>query len=246
MVPNTLYADNFKAIGQNYLPSFGAAVPAEAWHDSSVVFAIVCMGLLLFSQWRQRRRRLKQSLTVLPLAIECLKSTGIIVGLGAFFAIMARYLGIPYSIILVLFVAWILSLVMNDTVMGRHLYAIGGNAEAARFSGINTKQRILMSYVIMGLLVGLAGLVSTARLGAATTSAGQNAELDAIASAVIGGTSLMGGQGTIWGAIVGALVMSSLDNGMSLMNMDITYQYLIKGIILLAAVWIDIAGRKVA
>jgi D-xylose transport system permease protein len=89
-----------------------------------------------------------------------------------------------------------------------------------------------------------AGIVTTARLNAATTSAGQNAELDAIAAAVIGGTSLLGGEGTIFGAIVGALVMTSLDNGMSLMNLDITYQYVIKGLILLLAVWVDMAQRR--
>jgi D-xylose transport system permease protein len=144
----------------------------------------------------------------------------------------------------VLLLTLIFSFLANNTTFGRHIYAIGGNPDAAKLSGINITRKTMVLFMLMGVLVGLAGTVTTARLNAATTSAGQNAELDAIASAVIGGTSLLGGEGTILGAIVGALVMTSLDNGMSLMNMDITYQYIIKGLILLLAVWVDIATRK--
>jgi D-xylose transport system permease protein len=144
----------------------------------------------------------------------------------------------------VLVLAVIFSFLAGNTTFGRHLYAIGGNPDAARLSGINVKRNTFGLFVLMGVMTALAGIVYTSRLNAATTSAGQNAELDAIASAVIGGTSLMGGEGTIYGAIVGALVMASLDNGMSLMNLDITFQYVIKGLILLLAVWVDMAQRK--
>jgi D-xylose transport system permease protein len=166
--------------------------------------------------------------------------------MAAFFGIMVGYLGIPYAIVLVIILAILFTFLAEQTVFGRHLYAIGGNAEAARFSGINIQRNTLGLFMLTGALVAVAGILYTARLNAATTSAGQNAELDAIAAAVIGGTSLMGGEGTILGAIIGALVMASLDNGMSLMNMDITYQYVIKGLILLSAVWVDIATRKQA
>ncbi|MEI7437653.1 MAG: sugar ABC transporter permease, partial [bacterium] len=132
----------------------------------------------------------------------------------------------------------------NHTVFGRHLYAIGGNADAAKLSGINIRRRLLQLYTVFGALTAVGGLVLTARLNAATTSAGQGMELDVIAAVVIGGTSLMGGEGTILGALIGALIMASLDNGMSLMNTNITYQYVIKGLILLLAVWVDIATRK--
>jgi len=104
--------------------------------------------------------------------------------------------------------------------------------------------RTLSVFVLMGSLAAVAGIILTARLNAATTSAGQNIELDAISAAIIGGTSTMGGVGTIFGAIIGALVMASLDNGMSLMNLDVTWQYIVKGSILLLAVWVDIATRK--
>ena len=118
--------------------------------------------------------------------------------------------------------------------------------EAARLSGIHVPRTTLGLFMVMGLMSALAGIVYTSRLNAATTSAGQNAELDAIAAAVIGGASLMGGEGTVLGALIGALVMASLDNGMSLLNLDITWQYVIKGLILLLAVWVDMAQRRSA
>jgi len=136
------------------------------------------------------------------------------------------------------------SFIAEETMFGRLLYAIGGNPDAARLSGINVARHTFGLFMLMGVMTAIAGIVTTARLNAATTSAGQNAELDAIAAAVIGGTSLLGGEGTIFGAIVGALVMTSLDNGMSLMNLDITFQYVIKGLILLLAVWVDMAQRR--
>src|SRR5438270_813016 len=163
---------------------------------------------------------------------------------GGFAMIMVIYLGIPWAVIFVLALTVIFDFVARDTTFGRHLYAIGGNPDAARLSGINVPRHVFGLFMIMGLMTAIAGIVSTSRLNAATTSAGQNAELDAIASAVIGGTSLMGGEGTIFGAVIGALVMASLDNGMSLMNLDITFQYVIKGLILLLAVWVDMAQRK--
>ena len=135
------------------------------------------------------------------------------------------------------------SILTNQTAFGRHLYAMGGNLEAAKLSGIQVKKRTLGVFVLMGLLTAIAGIVLTARLNAATTAAGQNFELDAISAAIIGGTSTMGGVGTVFGSIIGALVMASLDNGMSLMNLDITWQYIVKGAILLLAVWVDISTR---
>ncbi|MBA2878251.1 ABC-type xylose transport system permease subunit [Anoxybacillus kamchatkensis] len=116
--------------------------------------------------------------------------------------------------------------------------------EAARLSGINIQRHTMMLFVFTGLLSAIAALVLTARLSSATISAGQMYELDAIAACVIGGTSLMGGSGTIIGAMIGAMVMTSLDNGMSLLGMETFWQYIVKGSILILAVWIDIASRK--
>lgn len=243
MAGNAAAADSYRAIGQNYLPTITAAVEGQI-HDTSLYLALVAITLAVVLDWRRRRQRQAYNFTVLPLHWQLLRTVAIVLGMGAFFAIPVTYLGIPYSVILVLVLGVAFAFLTTRTVFGRHLYAIGGNAEAARFSGINIQRRTLYLFMLMGALVAVAGIVYTARLNAATTSAGQNAELDAIASAVIGGTSLMGGEGTIIGAIIGALVMASLDNGMSLLNMDITYQYVIKGAILLLAVWVDMATRK--
>jgi D-xylose transport system permease protein len=196
--------------------------------------ALVVIALYVLIDLRRRFARQKAGFPVLPMGLHIARLVLICAVMGVFFGIMTTYLGIPYCMLVVLALAALLSFVADKTVFGRRLYAMGGNADAAR----------LYLFMLTGALVAVAGVIYTARLNAATTSAGQNAELDAIAAAVIGGTSLMGGEGTILGAIVGGLVMTSLDNGMSLMNLDVTYQYVIKGLILLIAVWVDIATRK--
>ena len=132
----------------------------------------------------------------------------------------------------------------QNTTFGRYLYAIGGNPDAARLSGINIRRHLLAVFCIMGALSGVAAIIYTARVGSASPDAGQLLELDAIAACVIGGTSLMGGRGTVFGAILGALIMASLDNGMSLKNVEPYMQNIIKGAILVAAVGIDMAGRR--
>jgi D-xylose transport system permease protein len=169
---------------------------------------------------------------------------GLLIGVTESLAAVYVASGLKELVVFVLFLAVIFTFIAESTTFGRHLYAIGGNPDAARLSGINVARHTFGLFMLMGVMTAIAGIVTTARLNAATTSAGQNAELDAIAAAVIGGTSLLGGEGTIFGAIVGALVMTSLDNGMSLMNLDITFQYVIKGLILLLAVWVDMAQRR--
>ena len=243
MADNSATADAFKAVGQNYLPTFQASAEGQL-HDTSLYFALAVMVLFIFFDLRKRRARVQYGFPVLPMYLQILRLIAVCALIGLAFSIMIFYMGIPYCIVLTLVLTAIFSFLANNTTFGRHVYAMGGNADAAKLSGINIARKTMMIFMLMGVLVAIAGTVYTARLNAATTSAGQNAELDAIASAVIGGTSLMGGEGTILGAIIGALVMTSLDNGMSLMNMDITYQYIIKGLILLFAVWVDIATRK--
>jgi D-xylose transport system permease protein len=242
MAPESV-AERFKLIGQGYLPTLRAAADGQV-HDTSLYFLVALIVAYVVMAVRRRRARQHYGFPVLPAYAEALRLAFVSAVMAIFGMIMVLYLGIPWSVIFVLVLTLILSFVAEDTTFGRHLYAIGGNPDAARLSGISVPRHIFGLFVLMGVLTAMAGIVYTARLNAATTSAGQNAELDAIAAAVIGGTSLAGGEGTILGAIVGALVMTSLDNGMSLMNMDITFQYVIKGLILLLAVWVDIAQRK--
>ncbi len=154
------------------------------------------------------------------------------------------YEGLPVPVLLMLVVCaacWTLAV---QTPFGRHLYAIGGNRDAAFFAGIPIERRLLASFGIMGVCAALAGAVLTARVGAATADAGRMLELDAIAAAVIGGTSLLGGRGSVWGALLGAAIMASLDNGMSLLNTEAYWQPIIKGAILVLAVGGDLFWRK--
>ncbi|MGE5582047.1 MAG: sugar ABC transporter permease [Bacillota bacterium] len=234
-------AQAFAAVGQQYLPKISAKLP---FNDTSLYFSLACIVIFIIFALYKRNSRIKYGFKVLPLGLELLKLAALSILIAVFASFMILYLGIPYAVLLVLIFALLFNFLANNTSFGRHLYAIGGNAEAARFSGINIAKATFILFVIMGALYSVAGIVYTARLNAATTSAGTNAELDAIAASVIGGTSLMGGEGSIMGALIGALVMASLDNGMSLMNLDITFQYVIKGLILLIAVGVDIATRQ--
>lgn len=226
-------SDNLKAIGTSYLSQ-----------TASITVAALAIVAFIFFRIRQRRQRIAYGLPVDPINIETPKIAALAAIIAAVFAIMVFNQGIPYAVLLLMLIALAFSFLAGNTVFGRRLYAIGGNAEAARLSGINVEKNLMGLFMVFGVLTAVAGVVMTARLNAATTSAGVNMELDAIAATVIGGTSLLGGEGTVIGAVIGALIMSSLDNGMSLMNLDITYQYVVKGLILLLAVWVDIATRK--
>lgn len=234
--------DSFKAIGQGYLPNL--FVKDGSFNDTSAIIGVIFIILFIMFDLKKRKSRIKYGFEVLPLPLQILKMITVSIVIALVLSIMVTYMGIPYAILLLIGLVVLFSFIANKTTFGRHIYAIGGNKEAARLSGINIKQRTMALFIIMGVLTTVAGIVFTARLNTATTSAGNLFELDAIAAAVIGGTSTMGGEGTIFGAIIGALVMASLDNGMSLMNVDITFQYMIKGLILLLAVCVDIATRK--
>lgn len=236
-------AEAFKLIGQGYVPTLAAASEGQV-HDTSLYFAALVILAFVVSSLRNRAARRRYGFPLVPMYLEVLRLAFVSALIAGFASVMVVYLGIPWSVIFVMALALIFTFLAQNTTFGRHLYAIGGNPDAARLSGINVPRHTFVLFVVMGVMTAIAGIVYTSRLNAATTSAGQNAELDAIAAAVIGGTSLMGGEGTIYGAVIGALVMASLDNGMSLMNLDITFQYVIKGLILLLAVWVDMAQRK--
>jgi D-xylose transport system permease protein len=210
----------FLAAGQTYLPA------PLGWLVAGLISAVLIVGALRGSGAARGR--------MLVLALLAPGAT----------AVMNAYQGIPVPVLLVLVIASVLSLIAYRTPFGRHLYAVGGNREAAFYSGIPIERRIVGVFVLMGLLCAIAGVVLTARVGAATTDAGRMMELDAIAAAVIGGTSLMGGRGTVWGALLGAMVMASLDNGMSLLDTEAFWQPVLKGGILVAAVAADMAGRR--
>ena len=158
--------------------------------------------------------------------------------------LLADARGLPIVGLILFVLIAIYSFIMSSTVFGRHVYAIGGNVDAATMSGVNTRRIDFLVMTNMGLLSGLAGMVTAARLTAANPKAGTNFELDAIAAAFIGGAAVTGGVGTVVGAIIGGFVMGVLNNGMSLMGISIDWQQAIKGLVLLAAVAFDVWNKR--
>lgn len=157
---------------------------------------------------------------------------------------MNGYRGIPFPVLIMLIIGLTASWLSNNTVYGRIVYSIGGNKEACIYSGVNVKKYTFLVFTINGFIAAVAGIINTARLASAVPSTGVNAELDAIAACVIGGISLSGGTGSILGAILGALIIASLNNGMSFIGLDSSWQNIIKGLVLLIAVWIDISSKN--
>ena len=208
------------------------------------ILAAIAIAFVLFMAYRNAKSVKDYGLGEANYTGELLKAIIPIGGIVAFIWVMNADKGVPIPVLILLAVAFLGAFLTNSTTFGRYLYAIGGNAEAARLSGINTKRNILKVYALLGALTGVAALIFTGRLGSASPDAGTLKELDAIAACVIGGASLMGGRGTIFGACLGALIMASLDNGMSLLNVKDYMQDIIKGSILVAAVGLDMMGRK--
>lgn len=160
--------------------------------------------------------------------------------------VLEKYQGIPIILIIIGLLVFIYSFILRNTTLGRSIYATGSNEEATKLSGINTKKILFLTYVNMGLLAAVSGITFSGRLGASTPTAGQGIELDAIAACYIGGASASGGIGTISGAIIGALIMGILNNGMSIMGVGTDWQQAIKGFVLLFAVAFDMLSRRKA
>ncbi len=225
---------------ENWISSVGTAYlsPHLGWILTS---AAVVLGSLSLA--RAYRANLKYGLETPPWYVVALRIAALNAVMIAFMSVLASYEGIPVPVLIMLVLMLAFNFVATQTTWGRHIYAIGGNVEAAYVSGINVRLRTLGVFVLMGLLAAVGGVILTARVGSASPDAGQLLELDAIAACVIGGTSLMGGRGSILGALLGALVMESLNNGMSLANIEPFWQYIVKGGVLVAAVWMDIASQ---
>ncbi|MDR3050582.1 MAG: sugar ABC transporter permease [Oscillospiraceae bacterium] len=162
----------------------------------------------------------------------------------ALFFVLARYKGVPTVLVLAGILLLVYTFFTSSTVMGRHIYALGGNEKAARLSGVKTNGLLFFAYANMGLLAAVAGLVFAARLDSSSPQAGQNFELDAIAACYIGGASAYGGIGTIGGALIGALIMGVLNNGMSINGIATDTQMVVKGLVLLGAVAFDVISKK--
>jgi len=225
--------DTFKAIGNEYI------LPTVGWG-----IAVVAILFVMFMAYRNAKSVKDYGLGEANYTGEMLKAIVPVVGVIGFIWVMNSYRGIPVPVMILLAVALFGAFLTNSTTFGRYLYAIGVNADAARLSGIDNKRNILKVYALLGAFTGIAALIFTARVGSGAPDAGVLKELDAIAACVIGGASLVGGRGTVFGACLGALIMASLDNGMSLLNVRDFMQDIIKGSILVIAVGLDMFGRR--
>lgn len=225
----------FEQIGQAYLP--------PAWGIGLGVLLFPLAGVLA---WRQRVNQARHGLPVIALWRSVLRVALAGAVLAGLISTFNSYEGIPLPVLIFLTLLGVFSYIARQTVFGRRIYAVGSNMEATRLSGIDVRKVKLWIFGLMGLMCALAGLINTARLAAGSPSAGVSAELDVIAACFIGGTSMRGGAGTVHGALVGALVMASLDNGMSMLDVDAYWQMIVKGLILTLAVWLDVATRSTA
>ena len=231
----------FKAIGNGFLPEIG---PDTGFHNLTLLIAVAAVGVLIFLEVRRRNAQMAYNFDVLPFPLFVVKLALLTIVIMYFAYLLADARGLPIVGLILAGLIVVYTFIMNKTVFGRHVYAIGGNVDAATMSGVNTKRVDFLVMVNMGLLSGLAGLVTTARLTAANPKAGVNFELDAIAAAFIGGAAVTGGVGTVVGAIIGGLVMGVLNNGMSLLGVSIDWQQAIKGLVLLLAVAFDVWNKR--
>lgn len=208
-----------------------------------IVGAVIC-ALIILAEVRSQLTAKKHNLPTIPMWQTVIKDAVILFIVGFFFWKLANYNGIPVVLILMAALVGIYHFITTKTVAGRQVYAMGGNAKAARLSGINTKKVFFWVYANMGLLAAVAGIVLSARNQSATPKAGDGFEMDAIASCYIGGAATSGGVGTIIGAVVGAFIMGILNNGMSLAGFDTNVQKVVKGCVLLGAVTFDLLSKR--
>lgn len=232
---------DYNWIGTGFLPTVKVGSGVDL---ICLIVAAVISVLLILNELKTRKTAQKHNLPVDPIALTVVKLAVILTVVIFFFYKLACYNGIPVVLVLMAIIVAIYHFLTTKTVAGRQIYAMGGNAKAARLSGIDTKKVFFWVYANMGLLAAVAGIVLSARNQSATPKAGDGFEMDAIASCYIGGAATSGGVGTIIGAVVGAFVMGILNNGMSLAGYDTNVQKIVKGCVLLGAVTFDLVSKR--
>ncbi len=234
--------DTYKFIAQGLIP------PAAGF-----VLALLVIAAMFTRVFTARARKRKHGVALGSLPLELVRAAVFSALVLGYVLIVNRTFdsqadpstrGVPLLVLILGAIALLMSYISRNTRFGRHAYGIGGNREAARLSGINIKASIFKVYVTMGILMAVSGVALAAYVGSGTTAAGQGYELDVIAACILGGTSTLGGEGTVFGAVVGALIIQSLSNGLQMMNVNSNYQYLIKGLVLILAVFADIQLKK--
>ncbi|MRG61798.1 sugar ABC transporter permease [Agromyces sp. CFH 90414] len=235
------FPTEYRALGNGFVSNVFGEFELDPLTLGVGALAIIA---LIVQQVRTRRGRTKYGQEVEPMTWFVTKLVLVSVAIGFFAYALASYKGIPITLIVLAVLVLVYGVVMNRTVFGRHIYAIGGNRHAAELSGIKTRRVDFWLFVNMGVLAALAGLIFTARLNLAGPKAGDGFELEAISAAFIGGAAVQGGVGTIGGAIIGGLIIGVLNNGMSIMGIGIEWQQAVKGLVLLLAVAFDVYNKR--
>ena len=235
--------DAFNAISNGFVPDIGKIA---GMHALSLIVGALVIVLMVVSQIKNRKKMQKYNFPVSSKPVFIITLIFLAVIIGAVAVVLSLYKGLSWTIVIVAAVVLAYNFLMEKTRLGRHIYGVGGNAEAARLAGIDVEKIRLFAFCSMGLMTALGGILFASRMQAASTTAGAGFELDAIASCYIGGTSTSGGIGKVTNSVVGALVIMSLTNGLNLMGVGIAYQYIVKGVIFIAAVAFDVYNRKKA
>ncbi len=236
--------DLFNAIGNSYIPDIPGVSFLPEVHKLTLILGLIAIILFIFSEVRSRRNKMAYGFEVLPMNLFILKLAFLSLLFAALTWVLAGYNGLSWTVVIMLIVVAVYQFMTTQTVLGRHIYAIGGNPEAAQLSGVNVKRITWFVFANMGMLAALGGIMFASRLRSATPQAGTLLELDAIAAAFIGGASPAGGIGTVLGSLIGALVYMSLTSGMNLMGVDIALQYVVRGLVLVLAVVFDVTTRR--
>ncbi|MFG2365303.1 multiple monosaccharide ABC transporter permease [Streptomyces mirabilis] len=235
------FPEGLQKVANSFLPEVG---PDTNYHNLTLLLGIGLIAFVVFQEVRDRKRQQEFSLDVLPKNLFLLKLVALVAAVLTVTMLLASYKGAPVVLLILGVLVAGFGYLMRNAVIGRHIYAIGGNLPAAKLSGVKDKKVVFLVFLNMGMLAALAGLVFAARFNAASPKAGLNFELEAIAASFIGGASMSGGVGTVLGAIIGGLVLGVLNNGMNLVGVGSDYQLVIKGLVLLAAVGFDVWNKR--
>jgi putative multiple sugar transport system permease protein len=237
------FPDGFQLLSSGFLPDFFAV---ETLRATSLALGVALACVLIALQLRARAKQSRHGMDSEPFGFFLAKLAVFAAVLIYFSYLLATYKGIPNVLAVMAVLIAVYSFITKRTVIGRRIYAVGGNEKAARLSGIHTQRISFYTFVNMGVLAAVAGLIFAARLNTATPKAGVGFELDVIAACFIGGASASGGVGKVMGAVIGAFIMGVMNNGMSIMGIGIDYQQVIKGLVLLAAVCVDVFNKNKA
>jgi putative multiple sugar transport system permease protein len=242
IIPNK----TFNALGNGYIPDiFASETFLPGVHKLTLVLGLAAIILFIIMRTKSRKMKVVYGFEVVSQPLYVLQMAFFALLIATVTWILAGYNGISWTLVIVLIVVAIYGFVTKKTVLGRHIYAVGGNPEAAELSGINVERITFIVFGSMGMLSGLSGMLFASRLQSATTTAGTLFELDAIAAAYIGGVSAAGGVGSVVSSLIGAIVYTSLTSGMNLMGIDISSQYIVRGVVLALAVIFDVTTRKI-